>query len=33
MNFVADESVEKPIVDQLRADGHDVLSVQEQAAG
>lgn len=31
MRLVADESVEAQIVDQLRRDGHDVFSVQEQA--
>jgi predicted nuclease of predicted toxin-antitoxin system len=29
MNFLADESVDMPIVDRLREDGHDVLSVAE----
>ena len=31
MNFLADESVDQPIVEQLRADGHDVLAVAETA--
>jgi len=25
MNFLADEDVEKPVVEMLRHDGHDVL--------
>jgi len=29
MKFLADENVEKPIVDILRADGHDVLFISE----
>jgi predicted nuclease of predicted toxin-antitoxin system len=29
MNFLADESVDRPVVDRLREDGHDVLSVAE----
>jgi len=29
MNLVADESVDQPIVDQLRRDGHDVLYIAE----
>jgi predicted nuclease of predicted toxin-antitoxin system len=29
MNFLADESVDQPIVERLRADGHDVLAVIE----
>ncbi len=29
MNFLADESVDQPIVERLRADGHDVLAVAE----
>jgi predicted nuclease of predicted toxin-antitoxin system len=29
MNFFADESVDHPIVERLRADGHDVLAVAE----
>ena len=29
MNFLADESVDHPIVLRLREDGHDVLSVAE----
>jgi predicted nuclease of predicted toxin-antitoxin system len=31
MNFLADESVDQPIVDRLRPDGHDVLAVSELA--
>ena len=31
MNFLADESVDQPIVERLRADGHDVLAVAEMA--
>jgi predicted nuclease of predicted toxin-antitoxin system len=29
MNFLADESVDGPVVDRLREEGHDVLSVAE----
>jgi predicted nuclease of predicted toxin-antitoxin system len=29
MIFLADENVDQPIVDQLRADGHEVFSVTE----
>jgi predicted nuclease of predicted toxin-antitoxin system len=29
MNLLADESVDKPIVDRLRHDGHDVVYVAE----
>ncbi len=29
MNFLADESVDQPIVARLRDDGHDVLAVAE----
>lgn len=29
MNFLADESVDQPIVNRLRQDGHDVLAVVE----
>ena len=31
MNFCADESVDHPIVERLRTDGHDVLAVTEMA--
>jgi predicted nuclease of predicted toxin-antitoxin system len=31
MNFLADESVDQPIVERLRDDGHDVLAVAEMA--
>jgi len=31
MNFLADESVDQPIVERLRADSHDVLAVAEMA--
>jgi predicted nuclease of predicted toxin-antitoxin system len=31
MNLLADESVDQPIVDRLRSDGHDVLYVAELA--
>ena len=31
MNFVADEGVDKPIVDRLRTDGHSVISIAETA--
>jgi len=33
MNFLADESVDKPIVDRLRADGHRVWYVAEMQPG
>ncbi|HLG19723.1 MAG TPA: DUF5615 family PIN-like protein [Bdellovibrionota bacterium] len=33
MKFLVDESVDKPIVDELRAEGHDVIYVAEQFAG
>jgi predicted nuclease of predicted toxin-antitoxin system len=33
VNFVADESVDGPIVARLRSDGHIVLYVAEYAAG
>ncbi|MCI0698254.1 DUF5615 family PIN-like protein [candidate division KSB1 bacterium] len=33
MNLLADESVDKPIVEQLREDGHDVLYVAEMEPG
>lgn len=33
MNFVADESVDQPIVDRLRCDGHQVWSVAEMTPG
>lgn len=29
MNFVADENVEKPVVDMLRDNGHDVIFLRE----
>ena len=33
MNIVADENVDKQIVDRLRADGHDVLYIAELDPG
>ena len=33
MNLVADESVEREVVERLRADGHDVVYVAELAPG
>ena len=33
MNFLADESVDRQVVGQLREDGHDVLSVAEMEPG
>ncbi|MCR4407561.1 MAG: DUF5615 family PIN-like protein [Anaerolineae bacterium] len=33
MNFLADESVDRPIVERLRQDGHKVLSVAELGPG
>ena len=33
MNFLADESVDRQIVDALREDGHAVLYVTEMDAG
>jgi predicted nuclease of predicted toxin-antitoxin system len=29
MNLLADEGVDRPVVEQLRQDGHDVLYVAE----
>ena len=29
MNLIADESVDRPVVERLRQDGHDVVSVAE----
>jgi predicted nuclease of predicted toxin-antitoxin system len=31
MNFLADESIDQPVVERLRADGHEVLAVAEMA--
>ena len=33
MNFLADEGVEREIVDALRSEGHDVLYVAEMSPG
>lgn len=33
MNLFADESVDRAIVERLRADGHDIVSVTEQSPG
>lgn len=33
MNFVADESVDQPIIERLRADGHDVVAIAELKPG
>ena len=33
MNLVADESVDQPIVDRLRQDGHTVLSIADLDPG
>jgi len=33
MKFLADENVEKPIVDMLRDKGHDVLFMSEITSG
>ena len=33
MNFIADESVDRHIVDRLRADGHDVVYIAEIEPG
>ncbi|GEM_PF-4210478 len=33
MNLLADESADKPIVERLRPDGHDVLYVAEMEPG
>ena len=33
MRLVADENVEKKIVDRLRADGHDVIFIAEDEPG
>lgn len=31
MNFLADESVDQPVVERLRTDGHSVIAVAEMA--
>ena len=33
MNFVADENIDRQIVDGLRQNGHDVWSIAEQESG
>lgn len=33
MNLVCDESVDRPVVDRLRADGHSVVYIAETNAG
>ena len=33
MKIVADESVDRPIVERLRADGHDVIAIVERNPG
>ena len=33
MTFVADESVDRPIVERLRRDGHSVVAVAERSPG
>jgi len=33
MNFLADENIDRQIVDRLRQDGHDVMSVIEMEPG
>jgi hypothetical protein len=33
MNFMADESVDRQIIDQLREDGHSVWYVTEMGPG
>lgn len=33
MNFLADEGVDKQIIDRLRHDGHSVVYIAEQAPG
>ena len=33
MRLLADENVARQIIDRLRSDGFDVLSVREQASG
>ena len=33
MNFLADENVDRPIVDLIRANGHFVTAVAEMASG
>jgi hypothetical protein len=33
MKFVSDESVDQPIVVQLRADGHTVIAIVEMEPG
>lgn len=33
MKFLADESFDGQIIDRLRADGHEVISVSEMSSG
>ena len=33
MKFIADENIDKPIIDQLRLDGRDVISIAESRRG
>jgi predicted nuclease of predicted toxin-antitoxin system len=33
MNFLADEGIDKQIVDRLRQDGHSVVSIAEESPG
>jgi predicted nuclease of predicted toxin-antitoxin system len=33
MNLLADEGIDKPIVDRLRQDGHQVLYIAEESSG
>lgn len=33
MKFIADESVDYPIITRLRADGHEVFAIVESSAG
>jgi predicted nuclease of predicted toxin-antitoxin system len=33
MNFLADEGIDKPVVDRLRYDGHQVIYIAEEAPG
>jgi predicted nuclease of predicted toxin-antitoxin system len=33
MNLVADESVDRPVVERLRADGHDVIYIADLQPG
>ena len=31
MNFLADESIDQPVIEQLRTDGHNAIAVAESS--